>query len=85
MPIGPGGKCPKEAFTGRKVSVKHVRTFGYIVYADILKEIRGKLKLVARKTILIGYLPTLKQYRLYDPVAKEVLIAIGPKFAKDEF
>ena len=60
MLIRPGGKCLKEAFTSRKVFVKHVKTFRYIVYADILKEIRGKLKLVARKTILIGYLPTSK-------------------------
>jgi hypothetical protein len=62
MPIGPDGKCPEEAFTGRKASVSHIRTFGCIAYAHIPKETRGKLELVARKTIFVGYLPTSRQY-----------------------
>ena len=60
MPIGPDGMCPEEAFTGRKVSVGHIRTFGCIVYTNIPKETRGKLELVARKTILVSYLLTSK-------------------------
>ena len=60
MPIRPSGKCPEEAFTGRKVSVNYVRTFGCIAYADILKENRRKLEPTARKTIFVGYLLTLK-------------------------
>jgi hypothetical protein len=60
MLIRPEGKCPEEAFTGRKVSVGYIRTFDCITYADIPKETRGKLELVARKTIFVGYLPTSK-------------------------
>jgi hypothetical protein len=60
IPIGLAGKCPEEAFTGRKVSVDHVRIFGCITYADIPKEHRGKLEPTTRKTIFIGYLPILK-------------------------
>jgi hypothetical protein len=85
MPIGLDGKCPEEAFTGRKVSVSHARTFGCIAYADIPKEVRGKLEPVARKTIFIGYLPTSKQYKLYDPVAREVIVSTAPRFNEDEF
>jgi hypothetical protein len=85
MPIGPARKCPEEAFTGCKVSVSHVKTFGCIVYADIPKEVRGKLEPVARKTIFVGYLPTLKQYKLYDPMAREVLVSTVPRFIEDEF
>jgi hypothetical protein len=85
MPIGPSGKCPEEAFTGRKVSVNHVRTFGCIAYADIPKENRGKFEPTTRKTIFIGYLPTSKQYKLYDPVTKDIIVSIAPKFVKDEF
>jgi hypothetical protein len=85
MPIGPAGKCPEEAFTGRKVSVSHIKTFGCIIYANIPRETRGKLEPVSRKTIFVGYLPTLKQYKLYDPVAREVLVSTAPKFAEDEF
>jgi hypothetical protein len=54
------GKCLEEAFTGYKVSVSYARTFGYIAYANILKEVRGKLEPIARKTIFISYLLTLK-------------------------
>jgi hypothetical protein len=85
MLIRPEGKCLEEAFTGRKVSVGHIRTFSYIIYADIPKETRGKLELVARKTIFVRYLPISKQYRLYDPVTKETIVSIAPKFTEDEF
>jgi hypothetical protein len=54
------GKSPEEAFMGRKISISHIRIFKYIIYAHISKEIRGKLELIARKTIFIGYLPILK-------------------------
>jgi hypothetical protein len=60
MLIRLAGKCPEEVFTGCKVSVSHVKTFSYIVYTDILKEIRGKLEPVTRKTIFVSYLPILK-------------------------
>jgi hypothetical protein len=53
-------KCLEEAFTGRKVSISHIRTFSYIIYTNIPKETRGKLKPVARKTILVSYLLILK-------------------------
>ena len=85
MPIGPDGKCPEEAFTGCKVSVGHIRTFGCIAYANIPKETRGKLELVARKTILIDYLPISKQYQLYNPVTKEIVIALVSTFVENEF
>jgi hypothetical protein len=60
MLIRPDGKCPEEAFIGRKVSVSYIRTFRCIVYTDIPKENRGKLEPTARKTIFIRYLPILK-------------------------
>jgi hypothetical protein len=85
MPIGPDGKCPEEAFTGRKASVSHIRTFGCIAYAHIPKETRGKLELIARKTIFVGYLPTSRQYQLYDPEAKETIVALAPTFDEDKF
>jgi hypothetical protein len=62
MPIGLNGKCLEEAFIGRKVSISHIKTFNYIAYVNILKETRDKLELVTKKTILINYLLTSKQY-----------------------
>jgi len=85
MPIRPDGKCPKEAFTGHKVSVSHIRIFGYIIYAYISKKTRDKLKLVVKKVIFIDYLPMSKQYQLYNPVAKEILVSSTPTFKEDKF
>jgi hypothetical protein len=55
------------------------------MYTDILKEVRGKLEPVARKTIFVGYLPTSKQYKLYNLITREVLVSTALKFIEDEF
>jgi hypothetical protein len=39
IPIRLDRKCLEEAFTSRKVFVSYAKTFGYIIYADILKEV----------------------------------------------
>jgi hypothetical protein len=85
MAIGPEEKSPEEAFTGRKPSIRHLRTFGCIAYADIPSANRDKLDPTSRKTILVGYMPTSKQYQLYDPVTKSVLVSLNPKFEEDQF
>ena len=85
MAIGPNGKSLEEAFTGRKPSTRHLRIFGCIAYADIPSVTRAKLEPTARKTILIGYMPTSRQYRLYDPIAKSFVVSSNPKFEEDEF
>jgi hypothetical protein len=85
MPIGPDGKSPEEAFTGRRPSTRHLRTFGCIAYADVPSVTRAKLDPTARKTIFVGYMPTLKQYKLYDPVAKAMLVSTSPTFGEDKF
>jgi hypothetical protein len=85
MLIGLKGKYLEKAFTGCKVFVSYIRTFSYIMYANIPKETRGKLELVTRKTILIDYLLISKRYQLYDPVAKEIVIALIPIFIENEF
>ena len=85
MAIRPKGKSPKEAFTGRKPSTRHLRTFEYITYANIPSANKDKLDLTSHKTILVRYMPTSKQYQLYDPVTKSVLVSLNPKFKKDQF
>lgn len=85
MPIGPAGKYPEETFTGRKVSINHVKTFSYITYVDIPKGTRGKLESIIRKTIFVGYLLISKQYKLYNPVVREVLISSVLTFVENEF
>lgn len=85
MAIGPDNKSPEEAFTGRRPSTRHLRTFGCIAYADIPSVNRAKLEPTARKTIFVGYMPTSKQYRLYDPVTKTIIVSSNPRFEENEF
>jgi hypothetical protein len=79
-PIGPGGITPEEAYSGKKPYIGHLRAFGCIAYAHIPKERRQKLDPNAKKTVLIGYMPTARQYRLYDLVANKVVLATAPIF-----
>lgn len=85
MPIGPDGKCPEEAFTGRRPSTRHLRTFGCVVYADVTPVHRAKLEPTARKAIFVGYFPASRQYQLYDPITKSVFVSTSPKFEEDQF
>jgi len=59
-PIGPNRKTLEEAYSGKRPYVGHLRVYGCIVYIYIPKEICLKLKDIAIKTCLIGYIPTLR-------------------------
>lgn len=85
MAIGPEDKTPEEAFTSQKPSTTHLRTFGCIAYAHIPAVTRAKLDPVARKTIFVGYMPTSKQYQLYDPVTKSIVVSSNPTFEENQF
>jgi hypothetical protein len=85
MAIKLDGKSLKEAFISCKPLIRHLWIFSYITYADIPFVIRAKLELIAYKTILIRYMLTLRQYRLYDLVAKLFIVSLNLKFKEDEF
>jgi hypothetical protein len=84
-PIGPRGMTPEEAYSGKKPSVAHLRAWGCVAYANIAPEQRNKDKLVpnGRRSVLVGYMAASRQYRLYDPVKKEVFISSYPIFLED--
>lgn len=81
-PIGPGGITPEEAYSGKKPSVAHLRAWGCVAYAHLAPEQRNgdKLSPNAVRTALVGYMPTSKQYRLYDPERKRIIISTSPRF-----
>ena len=83
--IGPERKSLEEAFIGRKPSIRHLQTFRYIAYTNIPSIIRDKLNLISYKTILISYLPTSKQYQLYNPRTKSIIISLNPRFKENLF
>ncbi|TAQ84462.1 hypothetical protein B7494_g7220 [Chlorociboria aeruginascens] len=61
-------------------TIGHLKAFGCLAYAHIPKERRSKREPSALKPIFVGYMPTTRQYRLYDPVKKRIVIATEPKF-----
>ncbi len=64
---------PFEAWTGVKPDVKHLKSFGCIVYAHISKDERKKLDPKAKKCVLLGYGTETKGYRLYYPQSSRVI------------
>jgi hypothetical protein len=58
------GITPYEAWFGFKPRVKHLRVFGSVCYALVLKEKRTKLDSRSLKCTMIGYSDEKKGYRL---------------------
>lgn len=64
------GKTPEEAWSGKKVSLKHLRVFGCEAYAHVDKVKRNKLEPKSKRCIFLGY--ESNGYRLYDLAKSEV-------------
>lgn len=63
---------PEEMWTGEKPDLAHLRIFGCVAYAQLAKEQRGKLDPTSMRGIFVGYTPTSRQYRVYNPETKTV-------------
>jgi hypothetical protein len=75
-----GEKTPKEAFTGEKPEVGHLRIFGCPVYIHVPKEKRTKMEPSGKKGTFVGYSETSKAYRIYVPVKSSSKISLVPCF-----
>ena len=73
---------PEEAWSGLKPSVEHLRVFGSIAHAHVPDAQRRKLEDKSRSCVLFGVSEESKGYRLYDPVAKKVVISRDVVFEK---
>jgi hypothetical protein len=78
-------KFPQEAWSGTKLNVAHLRTFGCIAYAHIPSELRKKLDDRSEKCIFTGYSETSKAYRLYNPITKKLILNRDVKFLENQF
>ena len=83
-PIGPGGITPEEAYSGKVPYIGHLRAYGCLVYAYIPSENREKLEPTARRCILIGYMPTSRQYKLFSPELNRIIVATAPKIIEEK-
>ena len=78
-------KVPQEAWSGTKLNVAHLRTFGCIAYAHIPSELRKKLDDKSEKCIFTRYSETYKAYRIYNPITKKLILSRDVKFLENQF
>ncbi|KAE8697001.1 hypothetical protein F3Y22_tig00110637pilonHSYRG00668 [Hibiscus syriacus] len=77
------GKTLQEAWSGRKPSISHLRTFGSIAHVHVPDERRTKLDDKSESFIFIGYDANSKGYKLYNPNNKKFVIS-RDVFEEDE-
>ena len=75
---------PKEARSGRKNGVTHMRVFGCVAYAHVPYHLRKKLDNKGDKCIFVGYSGEPKAYKLYNPSTKKVIISRDVQFIEEE-
>jgi hypothetical protein len=83
-PIGPKGMTPEEAYCGQKPNIGHLRVFGCLAYAHIPQKTREKLENSAIPTCLVGYMATSRQYQLYEPIRRDIIVSTAPTFHEHE-
>lgn len=77
-------KTPEEAWSGMKLDVEYFRVFGCVANVHIPDQRRIKLDDKSYKCVLLGASDESKAYRLFDPVAKKVVVSNDVKFEEDE-
>ena len=74
----------EEAWSGVKPSVEHFRVFGCISHVHVLDIKRTKLEDKSFTCVLLGVSEESKAYRLYDPIAKKIVISRDVVFEEDK-
>jgi transposase InsO family protein len=75
---------PEEAWSGVKPSVDHFRVFGCIAHAHVPEARRTKLDNRSSTCVLLGVSEESKGYRLFDPVAKKVVVSRDVIFEEEK-
>ncbi|KAI5336317.1 hypothetical protein L3X38_015584 [Prunus dulcis] len=77
-------KTKFEAFTGRKLGVKHLRVFGSICYSHIPPNLRQKFDDKASKGIFMGYGSCEKGYRIYNLQTEKIILSRSVVFDENK-
>lgn len=67
---------PEEELSGTKHNVCHMRLLGCVSYVHGLNEFGMNLDKKGEKCICVGYSDEYKDYMLYNPLTKKVIINI---------
>ena len=71
---------PKGAWSGVKPLVDHFQVFGYIAHVHVLEERRTKLDNRSITCVLLGVSKESKGYKLFNPIAKRVVVSRNVNF-----
>lgn len=77
-------KTPYEGLYDKKPNIDHLRVFWYVAFGKINGPHLRKLDDRSLKVINLGRQPGSKAYRLYDPVAKKVIVSRDVIFNKKQ-
>jgi hypothetical protein len=69
---GNGGKTPYELWHGRTPTVHQLHTFGCVAHVKSTGPKIKKLDDRSKPMIFVGYEPSMKAYRVYDPASRRV-------------
>ena len=77
-------QTPEEAWSGSKPSVEHFRVFKCMAHVHVPNVRRTKLDAKSFTYVLLGVSEESKAYRLYDSVAKKIVISRDVVFEEDK-
>ena len=77
-------KVPQEAWIGMNHNISHLKVFGCVAYAHVPNELRKKLYKKGQKCIFVSYSEDSKAYKLYDPIARKLIISRDVQFVENE-
>ncbi|CAL9009524.1 unnamed protein product [Prunus brigantina] len=77
-------KTPFEAFTGRKLGIKHLKVFGFICYTHVPSPLRHKFDDRTRKGVFMGHGSCEKGYRVYDLQSKKIVLSRSVIFSENK-
>ena len=66
---------PEGMLFGRKAKVSHLKVFGCIAYAQVLKKLQKKLEPNGEKLIMIGYSKHIKGYHLWNLLNDKIIMS----------
>jgi len=80
LPRADGSVTSFELWHRKPASIEHLRSFACQAYVHVPRQKRAKFDAKAWKGILIGYGPSDKMYRIYDPQRQRVEVVRDVKF-----
>ena len=78
-----GGKIPQEVWSGRKANISHLRVFWSTTHVHVLDKRREKLDDKSERFMFMGYDPSSKGYKLYNPNNKKMVVSRDVEFDEE--